>query len=249
MESNWCGNKSFKILTFTVGGLLAIFLIFAVLVKGHDTVEAFSHATLPQKTIDANGEAQITATPDLAYLQFTISSRDSDYTGAETDLNKSLQTFSRLLSTQGINPGNITVNSQTFTPPGEGDETGFTGSEDLTVKVSDGNDLSQKINAIFNGAAKQGLVPNESTQSCLTFQNIDAVLKPALRQALQKAQAQAQQLANLGGFKLGPLVGITDDSDETYSPKEDGCVNVAIPDMAINPQEVTASVSTTYEIK
>lgn len=128
---------------------------------------------------------------------------------------------------------------------------GYTITQSVVVKVRD----FAKVGDILSGVVKSGA----NSVSSLSFRvdNPEAVQAEARTQAIAKAKEKAKALAHDAGFGIGRLLSITEgySSDRLYYAKATEASGIGGGDSAASPsieagsQEVTVTMTLTYEIK
>ncbi|HYV33643.1 MAG TPA: SIMPL domain-containing protein [Candidatus Limnocylindria bacterium] len=262
MDNNLLTEKMFKNIIYTIGLLLVAFLVFGTIVKIHDTYLAFRYSVYPNKSITVNGESKIKATPDVAYLNFTYQANGADKVKLDKDANASLNDFKSFLETQGIDKEDISL-SQKSTNPTQYDSSGMTPTnyqltELMTAELKGAQGMSQKVKTIADEAKKRDLMTGNNSDSpglgCLGFENFSESLKSAWPDAIKDAQKKASELSAASGLSLGKIVTV---SDNSYNQSSYGggygvscSSDQAIDEEAtIKPQELTANLSVTFEVK
>ena len=129
---------------------------------------------------------------------------------------------------------------------------GYTVTQNLDVKVRD----FSKIGDILSGVVSNGA--NSVSSLNFTIDDPTSVQAEARAQAIQKAEAQAQEIASEAGFSVGRLLSINA-SNNTVQPMYDyaktmsvgSAGGAAVPAPTIEPgsNEVNVSVTLQYEIK
>jgi uncharacterized protein YggE len=129
---------------------------------------------------------------------------------------------------------------------------GYTVTQNLAVKVRD----FSKIGDILSGVVSNGA--NSVSSLNFTIDDPTSVQAEARAQAIQKAEAQAQEIASEAGFSVGRLLSINA-SNNTVQPMYDyaktmsvgSAGGAAVPAPTIEPgsNEVNVSVTLQYEIK
>lgn len=127
---------------------------------------------------------------------------------------------------------------------------GYTVTQTISVKIRD----LAKAGEIIGGTVDNGA--NSVSQLQFTLDNPDAAKASARGEALTKAKAKAEEIANQGGFGLGKLLSIQINDGVQYPPAFYGMgagmsakTDVApAPSVQPGSEDVTVSVTLTYEI-
>ncbi len=128
---------------------------------------------------------------------------------------------------------------------------GYTISSSITVKARD----FAKAGEMLSGVVSKGA----NNVSGLTFKidDPDAPRKVARDEAIAKAKAKAEELAESAGFKVGRLLSLSEGYSTPYYPREiysfkamEEAAGSAVP-VALEPgsQDITSSVTLVYEIR
>lgn len=170
---------------------------------------------------------------------------DKDITTEGYSIDPRYQTYS-CASTPVVYNGTSASSAQSSCPPAS--IVGYTVTQTVDVKVRD----FTKIGDIMSGIVKKGA--NQVGSLSFTIDDPTTVQNQARSQAIQKAEAQAQELAKEGGFTLGRLISINE-SNGYYAPVAYSTAGMKTLDVASAPtiqagsQDVTATVTLQYEIK
>jgi len=128
---------------------------------------------------------------------------------------------------------------------------GYTVQQTVFVKIRD----FKKISDLLSGVVKSGA--NSVGQIQFTIDNSDTLEDTARAEAVKKAQAKAEKMAKAGGFTLGRLLEISENTG-MYSPnyaRGGVMMDMAKSEAAVAPaieagsQEINIEVSLRYEIK
>ncbi len=84
----------------------------------------------------------------------------------------------------------------------------------------------------------------------LSVADQDALYRQALQKAIADARAKAQALAQAGGFAVGRVLSVTEQSAEPPVPFQSGAARAAVPATPVEPgtQDVTADVQVAFAI-
>ena len=130
----------------------------------------------------------------------------------------------------------------------DGNVTGFTADDDLTVTMTNlsnlGEALDAAVHAVGDGATLGGINFSISNQS--------ALLASARAQAMQAAATQASQLASGAGLAVGPIVKVTDQENagqQVYFPvavaTNAGTASVPV---EAGQQQISVQVTVVYQL-
>jgi len=231
------------------------------------------------RSFSAAGEGRVVAIPDVAVFTFSViteggkdiaalQAQNTDKVNKAIEFVKSSGVEDKDIKTQGydLSPryqyatcreifpmpldmeAGISVSK--VCPPAE--IVGYTITQTVQVKARD----FAKVGDILSGVVSQGV--NNVSQLSFRIDDPSAVQEQAREQAIQKAKARAERVADAAGFSLGRLLAV----DEGYAPyrvynsleyatesaDSSGKISVA-PTIEPGSQEVTVNVTLRYEIK
>ncbi len=247
----------------TVGVLLIILLVAEVAHIGYQVTQEWGNQLYPQKTITVTGDAVQKVFPHSAYLNFTLSTASSTVSRARDALHKKEGAVITSLNTLGIDTKDVSVNqfsiAQSVSESGASSKTRYEASENMVVKVTDKKDISDKVNKVMDIASAQNTSSNTnntiSSQAptlCLVVEKTDPAYDTVRSAAMADAQKKALELAQLSSLTLGSLVGISDgtltNSYDPNAPYPGDCVS-SFSTAGVSPQQITGSVSLTFEVK
>lgn len=159
-------------------------------------------------TINVNGSAQVTLTPDIAYVSVGVHSESANADEAVSSNNSQAQKVVDAIKALGVDVKDIRTSNFSITPQQQFDDkgklTGVTYVVDNTVYVTL-HDLA-KIGDILTAAVSAGA----NNIYGVSFDVIDktTALANARKLAVQDAQTQASSLAEAAGVKLGDVQSI-----------------------------------------
>lgn len=266
-------------------GLLSLFLFIKTVneVKTFETIGVDPNEM--SRVISVSGKAEIKAVPDVATFSVTIeeeskSSMEDAKNKAATKVNDILA----YLKKEGVEKKNITSTSYTAYPkyktvnrpcpmpamegdvktmiaPGypcvNSDEiaSGFVVSQSLEVKLINYKADENKLGKLISGVTT--LKPKYVSSIYFTIENIEKLQQRARSEAITKARAEAEVLAQSLGVRLGKVVSFSDVGAYPYysamsaraDKMSEGATEVPVAEMPIGEQTITASVSINYTIK
>jgi hypothetical protein len=209
-----------------------------------------------QVGIWVNGTGKVTAAPDVAVLQLGVEAQSATVGEAQTKAAEAMDRVMKALTGNGVAKKDIqtlffNINRITQWDDKGQVETviGYRVSNTVTVKVRTVDKTGDVIDAV---AAAGGDLTRINSIS-FTVDDPSPLTKEARDKAMVDARTKAEQLASLGGVKLGKPTFISESSYFPYSggvsapAAADKSVAVATP---VNPGEmdITVSVQVTYAI-
>lgn len=248
--------------------LLCCFLTILTL-EGIKKYNYIGKEIYPQRTIQASGDGEAYAIPDIATFSFSAVESDKTVKDAQAKVDTKVNNALDVLKTAGIDEKDIQTTDYNVYPKYEWNQTvcpanipcsggrnvltGYEVSETITVKVRDtskAGDLVTKIGALA--------VSNISGLN-FTVDDKDKFVAQAREQAIAKAKANAQKLADDLGVSLGKLLYFNENGNYPVPYAAEGMGGGAdmkaqsvAPTVAALPQgqtKITSNVSITYEIK
>ncbi|HTL39787.1 MAG TPA: SIMPL domain-containing protein [Methylomirabilota bacterium] len=258
METNTPGSVSFipKSLWLALGGLLVAFLALTVIDKVHTIQQDFKN-TLPQNTISMSAEGKATSVPDLATVTLGVLTNAATAKDAQADNTKKVNALIDFVKKQGVDSQDIVTTQLNVYPQynyqnGTNNITGYSADQTITLKVHGVDKSTDKLDAIVGGATDAGA--NQIQGVSLSFENPDDLKQQARKQAIDKAKAQAKELADQAGLKLGKVVSISENSSSTpypipYAADLGGKGGGGPANIQTGTQDVIESITLTFELK
>jgi len=242
--------------------IIATLIVFAVSTLWF--VSSYSRAAEPAsfRSFQVSGEGSATAIPDIAQFSFGVITQGGIDLGITQEQNTTEVNASiAFLKDQGIEKKDISTKTYQVNPryqyyncSGENgpcpppEIVGYTVQQTVQVKVWD----FSAIGTLLAGVVENGA--NSVSQLSFTIDDPTAVQNEARKEAIEKAKAKAQALAEAGGFKVGRLLSIQEGA--ASSPRYDfvtleSASRGGAPTPSIEPgsQEVKVSITLTYEIR
>jgi uncharacterized protein YggE len=250
----------------TVGILLAVFLAVLV-IKEIKSISYVGQSASTPNTISVTGEGEQFATPDIATFSFGVTETAKTVTEAQTAATTRMNAALKALSDAGIDKKDIQTSSyninphyeyqtalcnSSYCPGGKQVLTGYDVSQNVTVKVRK-LDQAGTIFATIGGLNVQNVNGLD-----FSVDNPDAVKAAVRKQAIDKAEAKARELASQLGVHLVRIVSFNEDGNypqpyyakgmamDAAAPRAQA--NVA-PEIPAGQQKVTSNVTITYEIR
>jgi hypothetical protein len=235
--------------------VLIVLALVALLVSAcAPTQEA---ATNP-RILSVNGNASVTAAPDIAYVSVGVHSENENAAQAVADNNVQAQAIVDALKGMGLEEKDIRTLGFNIYPQDqyspEGQKTGTRFIVENTVYVTL-RDIS-KIGDILGAAVDAGA----NTVYGIQFDIADktALIVEARKQAITNAQTQAQELAEAAGVTLGEVQSLnyynsipTPIMDNKYAGGVGGGAAELAAAVPVSPGQltITADVSISYVIR
>lgn len=238
--------------------LLGLFLLLLVADKFYSLYQNIRPA-VPKNTVSMSAEGRVSATPDLATITVGVTSNGNTAKAVQDDMAKKVNQIIDFVKKQGIDPKDITTSNFSVYPNydyqrGTNEITGYQGNETVTVKIRGVDKSTEKVSIILDGATASG--GNQIQGVYFSFEDPDNLRQEARKQAIAKARQKAQELADEVGLKLGKIVSISDNTGSYPVPMPYAAEGLgggggakSAPDIEAGSQDISASVTITFEIK
>jgi len=248
-------SKEFKMKTKFY--LVALVALLALVVSACGPTTVNQQAAPPLRTVSVTGSGTANLTPDIAYMYVGVHTEKPSAAEAMDENNAQTQKMVQALKDFGIAAKDIRTTNFSIYPqdkydPMTGTPTGQkTYMVDNTVYVTV-RDLD-KLGDLLDTAVAAGANTVNSVQ--FDVADKETALKGARADAVKDAEAQAQELVDAAGVKLGEIqiINFTENSSyPIYNGKGGGGGAVAeAAAVPIQPGQLTftVTVNMTYEIK
>ena len=243
-----------KILLIVTAALLALTVIFTgiLLVKTTGTA-ANSPAGQIVNTISVSSTGKVTVLPDVGYISLGIETKDPDVKIAEDDNSEIMDAIMSALAKFDIEETDIETVGYNIYPQYEeyNDEkpSTYVVSNTIEVTVKNLEDMSKIIDAAVEAGA------NRTNSIRFDVLDREASYNEALKDAVEKAKARAEVLAEASGLKIVGVLTVSESGSMpsyyyadtmTYAMAEDAkasSVSISTGDL-----DISASVSVTFEV-
>lgn len=235
-----------------IGGVLAVAIALAgfAIIESNQTAAVADNPTAAPPTISAAGTGVVSGTPDLLTLSLGVNSRGATAGEALDNASQHANDLIGTLKAQGIDPKDIATSGLSISPvyDDKGQQiTGYQSSNIVTAKLRD----LTRAGAVIDAAAKA--VGNDIVLNGVDFsiENTSALFAQARKTAVDAARAQAAQLAQAAGVRIGPVQSVTESVQEIPRPvaakTADAAGSLAVP---IEPgsQQVSLTVEVVFQI-
>ncbi len=248
-----------------VGWLLAIFLLVATIAKLKE-FRFIGSGVSANQTISVTGTGEINRAPDTAKISFTVRAEDKQVKNAQKIVSDKITAVTKTLNDLGIEERHIktdyyssypkyeynNVNCLAIGCPRSGNPriVGYEVSHTITVSVKDLDKTESVLGALGTAGVSDLNGPN------FGFEDDEAVRREARDLAIQDAREQAQALAKSLGVRLVRIVSFSENSNPYFYRESlqagkamDAAQVAPAPTLPIGDQDITATVSITYEIR
>lgn len=168
--------------------------------------------TQKDQTFDVTGTSEVTAVPDKAEVTVGIQANRPTVAETQEELNRVTAAIQEQLRDLGIDKEDIQTRNYSLNPEyrfdrGESREiTGYVGSAQLVVSVTEFDTLNQVIDRATAAGANQVY----GIQFSLTEEKREELRKQGREEAITEAKSSAQELARLAGMNLGRVINVTE---------------------------------------
>lgn len=246
-------------------GWAIIFSVVVVALSAVAYVHSFGKMSPSYRTFTVSAEGRAVVVPDIAQFTFSVLSEGTDLAQVQKDNTDRTNKVAAFLKDKGVDGKDISTVNYTVEPryqyfPCTGigpcrqpTLNGYTVNQTTQVKVRD----LDTVGDLLTGIVSQGA--NNVSQLSFTSDDPSLGQNKARAEAIEKARAQAEMIADAGGFRVGRLISVSDGGYGTPVPyygyggemKAFDSAQNAPPSPVIQPgsQEIVMSLMLTYEIR
>lgn len=252
--------------------LLVILSVF-LLVQTLFSLKEFSNLNndvYEGNTISVEGEATVSAVPDIAKVSFSVSKEEKTQAEAQSAIGDISDAAIKYLKDQGVDEKDIKTTNHSVYPkydyirqvcpdlgpcePGKQELRGYQASQSMTVTIRD----MENVGTILGGLGEIG-VTNINGPS-LEIEDQDALKEKARSEAIKEAKGKAKVLAGDLGVRLGRVVNFYESGNGgypypvMYDKAMMGMETVSsdssyAPEIPTGENEITVHVTVIYKIK
>lgn len=207
-----------------------------------------------QPSMTSSGTGTVYLNPDVAYVYIGVQTKAEKVATALTENNELAANISAKLQELGVEAKDIQTSAfnvypnTIYTPEGKSEQDGFTVDNTIYVTVRD----LPKLGALLDACVREGA--NAINGVTYDVQDKEAAFKDARNQAIEKAKANAVDLADTVGVKLGKITMVNVYTSGGVTPLYDA---KGFGGMAMSSQVpvssgqliLTVNADITYEIK
>lgn len=211
-----------------------------------------------KEKLTLSAEGSIEAVPDQATFTVGVVTESKTSETAQEENSTKVNAILEQLRQQGIADEDLQTQQLTLQPKysyertsGTSAITGYTARQEIEVVVRD----ITKAGELYAAAAAFG--GNSMGNISYEYSNIEELKQQATKSALRNAKARAEDLATTAGIRLGKLINFTEQSMQTpgypmrgfaLESALDTAIAPTAPDIQPGKEEISTSVSVTYEI-
>ncbi len=207
--------------------------------------------------ITVEGEAKVTAIPDVASLSIGLTTEKNSVEQAQVENTQKMNQIVSLLKNdfkiadQDIETSQYSIRPKYSWANDRQEIIGYEVNQSVSVKVRDFANIGEIIARAGQNGSNQVSGPN------FTIDDDETYKEQARQQAIDNAQAKAKVLANQLGIKLGPVVNFSESSDQpiyydNYAKSAvmgfGGAEDTLAPQIEAGSDEVMVRVYISYEI-
>lgn len=265
------GNTPKLLESTRIERLVALLLLVASVFVAFLAFDAMRTAFTPLppmgNVISVEGTGTVTAIPDVARVTFSVREEAESAADAQDAAAEKVNTALDLLDEFNVEEKDVKTTSYNvsprysraqpcfngYCPEYEQTVIGYTTSQTVSVTVRD----TEQVGAVLSALGSAG-VSNLSGPS-FTIDDPDALYEEAREKAISEARTKAKTLAKDLGVRLVRVTGFWENDgyrypyafeEKAYSLGGDGAMTApAIPQLPVGENEVSVTVSVSYEIR
>jgi len=209
-----------------------------------------------ERTLTVQGQAKVSAIPDIATLSVEVSRDGADLDPVLTEVRRQMSQVLGAVQGQGIAEKDVRTDFFQVHPKYEQDKrgnphpVGYVVANRVTVKVRDLKKTGKVLSAVLKSGATSVNGPD------FEIDNPQVVERQALAAATQEAKAQAEAVASAAGVQLGDILSINPQNVNWPIPRRPMMMRaMAMPaampveePIEAGEQTLTAYVTLTYAI-
>lgn len=238
-------------LPIAIANILGILLvIFVALLSVHQ----FKLLNDNHQLLSVSATAKTEAIQDTATITVGVVSDGLTAQAAQEQNNSNMNQVLSFIKQVGIDPKDIKTSQFYISPKYNYNNqkqtiVGYQANQTITVKVKNVNKSSQQLQKIVDGAVMHGA--NQIQGINFSFENDEELMQQARKQAIDKAIANAKQIAQDAGLKLGKVVNVTTTANDNPGPMLGANMMLAkssSTQIELGTQEVFATVTVLFKI-
>ncbi|MGA9659521.1 MAG: SIMPL domain-containing protein [Asticcacaulis sp.] len=213
-------TKSHLLKSLAVGTLLAGLSMTPALAQAQPQTQPMPGMMMPApSTLNLSAAGQISATPDMATINFAVVTQGATASEAMKANNVRMNTVMSALKSAGIAAKDIQTSSLNLNPQydykdGQAPKlTGYQAQNQITVRV---NDLSQ-TGPVIDTVIKAGI--NQIDSINFGLKNDDALKDQARQAAIATLTKRANLYAAAAGMKVKRIINITESNSDYQPPR------------------------------
>lgn len=205
------------------------------------------------RTVSVNGSAQVSLTPDIAYISIGVTTENADAAVAVERNNAQALNVINTLRALGIAEEDILTNNfsiyptPVYTPEGQQRETTFMVTNTVFVTLRDLDQVGEILGSVVESGA------NQVTGIQFDVADKTTALAEARRLAVENSRSLAEELAEAAGVDLGPVKSISLLGSNYHIPvthqREFAAMDAGSVPISTGQLTITVDVNIVYEIR
>ena len=264
MEGNFFSTKSSRML----GSLTLLMVIIALGSYASLNFEKVEFINPMPATISVTGEGEVLAVPDIGRFSFSVMAETDSAASAQEESGTKMNEILAYLKEQGVEDKDVKTQdynlypryryeerhclNNSYCPPGERVEDGFTVTQTVSVKVRE----TDKAGAIIAGVGERGATNISGLN--FTIDDPEKLKADARAKAIEDAKMKAEVLAKQLNVRVVRMTGYYEESGDYYEPYAFNSKVMAMDmeesafggaNMPTGEESTTARVTVVYEVK
>jgi uncharacterized protein YggE len=236
--------------------LVALIALLALVVSACGPTTVSQQAVPPLRTISVSGSGTAYLVPDIAYIYVGVHTEKPSAAEAVDENNAQTQKMIQALKDFGIDAKDIRTTNFSIYPQDKYDPMTGTSTGQKTYMVDNTVYVTVRSLDKLGDLLDTVVAAGANTVNSIQFDVADkeAALKQARADAIKDADAQAQELADVAGVKLGEIQTLSFYDNSAYplsTGKGGGGAGMEAAAVPIQPGQLTfvVTVNMIYEIK
>lgn len=235
---------------------VAILWVGATAARAARQAARIDEAPPRERVITVSGTGKVRGTPDIAVVTAGFTAGGLDVGAVQQQANRKMSALVDAVKAAGVAAVDIrTVEFSTYPQYAYAEReapriTGYEVRESIEIRIHD----LERVNAILDAATRAGATNISGLQ--FTIDEPEALRAEARAKAINEARAKASAIADALGVTLGRPVAFSDSGDVFMPPPipfalegRGGAGGDISPKVEQGTNEITASVSVTYELE
>lgn len=264
MEGNFFSTKSSRML----GSLTLLMVIIALGSYASLNFQKVEFINPMPATISVTGEGEVLAVPDIGRFSFSVMAETDSAASAQEESGTKMNEILAYLKEQGVEDKDVKTQDynlypryryeerhclgNSYCPPGERVEDGFTVTQTVSVKVRE----TDKAGAIIAGVGERGATNISGLN--FTIDDPEKLKADARAKAIEDAKMKAEVLAKQLNVRVVRMTGYYEESGDYYEPYAFNSKVMAMDmeesafggaNMPTGEESTMARVTVVYEVK
>jgi uncharacterized protein YggE len=218
------------------------------------TVHQFQQIRGDSQLLSVSATAKAEAVPDLAVVTVGVVSEGTTAQAVKNQNSSKMNQVISFIKQTGIEDKDIKTSQFNISPKYNYNNqqqtlVGYQANQTITIKVRNIDKSSQQLDTLVDGAVMNGA--NQIQGVDFSFEDDDALMQNARKQAIHKAKTNAFQISKDAGIKLGRVVNVITSAGDNPTPMfatNFALAKAAAPQIERGSQAVVATVTVVFEI-